>query len=194
MGDEAMDFFVFFGEPKDILNEYTEIVGKPGMPPLWSFGTWMSRITYFSQKDGYDVATNLRKHKIPSDVIHFDTGWFETDWQCDYQFAPNRFSDPQQMLDDLKKQGFHTCLWQLPYFTPKNRFFNELIEKDLYVKNAKGELPYEDVVTRFLQPAIPLNGIRINWRPELKWGRCHQGRFWRSGSVDGCMLQKSRLL
>lgn len=152
MGDEAMDFFVFFGEPKDILNEYTEIVGKPGMPPLWSFGTWMSRITYFSQKDGYDVATNLRKHKIPSDVIHFDTGWFETDWQCDYQFAPNRFSDPQQMLDDLKKQGFHTCLWQLPYFTPKNRFFNELIEKDLYVKNAKGELPYEDVVLDFSNP------------------------------------------
>lgn len=152
MGDEVMDFFVFFGEPKDILNEYTEIVGKPGMPPLWSFGTWMSRITYFSQKDGYDVATNLRKHKIPSDVIHFDTGWFETDWQCDYQFAPNRFSDPQQMLDDLKKQGFHTCLWQLPYFTPKNRFFNELIEKDLYVKNAKGELPYEDVVLDFSNP------------------------------------------
>lgn len=149
MGDETMDFFVFFGEPKDILNEYTEIVGKPGMPPLWSFGTWMSRITYFSQKDGYDVAENLRKHKIPSDVIHFDTGWFETDWQCDYQFAPNRFSDPQLMLDDLKKKGFHTCLWQLPYFTPKNRFFSELIEKDLYVKNGKGELPYEDVVLDF---------------------------------------------
>ena len=149
MGDETMDFFVFFGEPKDILNEYTEIVGKPGMPPLWSFGTWMSRITYFSQKDGYDVAENLRKHKIPSDVIHFDTGWFETDWQCDYQFAPNRFSDPQLMLDDLKKKGFHTCLWQLPYFTPKNRFFSELIEKDLYVKNGKGELPEEDVVLDF---------------------------------------------
>ena len=152
MGDETMDFFVFFGEPKDILNEYTEIVGKPGMPPLWSFGTWMSRITYFSQKDGYDVAENLRKHKIPSDVIHFDTGWFETDWQCDYQFAPNRFSDPQLMLDDLKNKGFHTCLWQLPYFTPKNRFFSELIEKDLYVKNGKGELPYEDVVLDFSNP------------------------------------------
>lgn len=152
MGDETMDFFVFFGEPKDILNEYTEIVGKPGMPPLWSFGTWMSRITYFSQKDGYDVAENLRKHKIPSDVIHFDTGWFETDWQCDYQFARNRFSDPQLMLDDLKNKGFHTCLWQLPYFTPKNRFFSELIEKDLYVKNGKGELPYEDVVLDFSNP------------------------------------------
>ena len=122
------------------------------MPPLWSFGTWMSRITYFSQKDGYDVAENLRKHKIPSDVIHFDTGWFETDWQCDYQFAPNRFSDPQLMLDDLKNKGFHTCLWQLPYFTPKNRFFSELIEKDLYVKNGKGELPYEDVVLDFSNP------------------------------------------
>lgn len=44
MGDENLDLFVFFGEPKDILDEYTDLVGKPGMPPLWSFGTWMSRI------------------------------------------------------------------------------------------------------------------------------------------------------
>lgn len=50
MGDENLDLFVFFGEPKDILDEYTDLVGKPGMPPLWSFGTWMSRITYFSEK------------------------------------------------------------------------------------------------------------------------------------------------
>lgn len=152
MGDENLDLFVFFGEPKDILDEYTDLVGKPGMPPLWPFGTWMSRITYFSEKEGYDVAANIRKNKYPCDVIHFDTGWFDVDWQCDYKFSENRFQNPQQMLKDLRSQGFHVCLWQLPYFTPKNRYFSELIEKDMYVKNGNGELPYEDVVLDFSNP------------------------------------------
>ena len=157
MGDENLDLFVFFGEPKDILDEYTDLVGKPGMPPLWSFGTWMSRITYFSEKEGYDVAANIRKNKYPCDVIHFDTGWFDVYWQCDYKFSENRFQNPQQMLKDLKSQGFHVCLWQLPYFTPKNRYFPELIEKNMYVKNGNGELPYEDVVLDFSNPET------VNW-------------------------------
>lgn len=157
MGDENLDLFVFFGEPKDILDEYTDLVGKPGMPPLWSFGTWMSRITYFSEKEGYDVAANIRKNKYPCDVIHFDTGWFDVDWQCDYKFSENRFQNPRQMLKDLKSQGFHVCLWQLPYFTPKNRYFPELIEKNMYVKNGNGELPYEGVVLDFSNPET------VNW-------------------------------
>ncbi len=152
MADEVMDIFIMLGEPKEILSEYTALVGRPSMPPLWSFGTWMSRITYFSEKEGREVASKLRECRIPSDVIHFDTGWFGTDWQCDYAFAADRFDDPVKMLADLKKQGFHTCLWQLPYFTPKNKFFPELVDKGLYVRNGRGELPYEDVVLDFTNP------------------------------------------
>ncbi len=153
IGDEALDLFVFLGEPKDILDEYTDLTGKAAMPPLWSFGLWMSRITYFSEADGRNVANLLRKNKIPSDVIHFDTGWFETDWRCDYQFSKSRFDDPGKMIKDLDDQGFKVCLWQLPYFVPKNTLFPEIIEKGLYVKNNKGNLPYEDAVLDFSNPA-----------------------------------------
>ncbi|MCF7803074.1 MAG: alpha-xylosidase [Candidatus Marinimicrobia bacterium] len=152
MGDDELDLFVFLGEPKDILDEYTEVTGKAPMPPLWSFGFWMSRITYFSEGDGRNVAMNLRKHEIPSDVIHFDTGWFETDWRCDYQFAESRFDEPEEMVSDLKGQGFHISLWQLPYFTPENTLFPEIIEKGLYVSDEKGNLPYEDAVLDFSNP------------------------------------------
>ena len=152
MADEQIDLFVFFGEPKDILNEYTNITGKSPMLPLWSFGTWMSRITYFSQEEGLEIARQLRAHQIPSDVIHFDTGWFGVDWQCDYQFAKDRFKDPVGMLKQLSKDGFHTCLWQLPYFTPKNRFFPEIIEKGLHVVNATGGMPVEDAILDFSNP------------------------------------------
>ena len=152
MADEQIDLFVFFGEPKDILDEYTNITGKSSMPPLWSFGTWMSRITYFSQKEGLEIARQLRQHRIPADVIHFDTGWFGVDWQCDYEFAKDRFEDPVKMLRQLASDGFHTCLWQLPYFTPKNRFFPEIIGKGLHVKNAAGGMPVEDAILDFSNP------------------------------------------
>lgn len=157
LGDETMDFFVFFGEPKEILDAYTDITGKSPMLPLWTFGTWMSRISYFSQKEGLDVARQLRAHKIPADVIHFDTGWFGTDWQCDYEFSKERFPNPEAMLKSLKSDGFHVCLWQLPYFTPKNRYFNELVSQGLAVKNSNGTLPYEDAVLDFTNP------LTVSW-------------------------------
>ncbi|MFT3738530.1 MAG: glycoside hydrolase family 31 protein [Breznakibacter sp.] len=153
VGDDELDLFVFLGTPKEILNQYTDLTGKAEMPPLWSFGLWMSRITYFSEADGRNVAARLRENKIPSDVIHFDTGWFETDWRCDYQFAPSRFNDAKKMIDDLKKQGLHICLWQLPYFVPQNTLFNEIVDKGLYVKDGKGGIPYEDAVLDFSNPA-----------------------------------------
>ena len=169
MADEQMDFFVFLGEPKDILYEYTEITGKSPLPPLWSFGTWMSRITYFSQEEGLEIARQLRANRIPADVIHFDTGWFGTDWQCDYQFAKDRFKDPVKMLKQLAKDGFHTCLWQLPYFTPKNRFFNEIIDKGLHVKNATGGMPVEDAILDFSNPET------VNWYQQKIEGLMKQG-------------------
>lgn len=153
IGDDELDLFVFLGEPKDILDEYTNLTGKAAMPPLWSFGFWMSRITYLSEKDGRDVAAKLRENRIPADVIHYDTGWFSTDWRVDYKFAPDRFTDPAKLMSDLKKDGFHVSLWQLPYFTPRNIYFNDLVKNDLVVKDGKGNLPYEDAVLDFSNPA-----------------------------------------
>lgn len=160
MADETMDFFFFLGKPADIIDQYTNLTGKSPLPPLWSFGTWMSRISYFTQEEGYEIAQKLRDNKIPSDVIHFDTGWFQTDWQCDYVFAPERFPDAPKMINDLLADGFHISLWQLPYFTPHNKYYQELIDKGLYVKNEKGGLPYEDVVLDFSNPAT------VSWYQE----------------------------
>ncbi len=169
MGDETMDFFLFFGEPKEILDAYTDITGKSPMLPLWTFGTWMSRITYFSQKEGLEIASQLRAHKIPCDVIHFDTGWFGVDWQCDYQFAKDRFANPTAMLAQMKRDGFHVCLWQLPYFTPKNRYFRELVENGMHVKNAMGGMPYEDAVLDLSNPAT------VRWYQDKIAGLLRQG-------------------
>ena len=167
--DETMDFFFFFGTPKEILQAYTDLSGHPEMPPLWSFGTWMSRITYLSQAEALDVADNLRSHRIPADVIHLDTGWFATDWECDYEFDPVRFPDPEGMIDTLLGQGFHISLWQLPYFTPHNRYYKELIEKGLYVRNDKGGMPFEDAVLDFSNPET------VSWYQDKLAGLLEKG-------------------
>jgi len=168
MADEVADLFVMIGSPKEILGEYTSLVGRPELPPLWSFGLWQSRISYFTEAEGRSVANKLRDLRIPSDVIHFDTGWFEVDWQCDYQFSHN-FKDATKMLADLKEQGFRTCLWQLPYFTPKNRYFNYLVENGMAVRNPRGGLPYEDAVLDFSNPKT------VEWYQQQLAGLLKQG-------------------
>jgi alpha-D-xyloside xylohydrolase len=169
IGDDEADLFIFLGEPKDILNEYTNLTGKAAMPPLWSFGFWMSRITYFSEEQGRAVVDKLRQNSIPADVLHFDTGWFETDWRCDYQFSKTRFKDAAKMMADFLRAGIHTSLWQLPYFVPKNSLFPEIIEKGLYVKNNKGNLPYEDAILDFSNPAA------VKWYQDKIAGMLRQG-------------------
>jgi alpha-D-xyloside xylohydrolase len=144
--DESLDLFVFLGSPKEILSEYTRLTGRSPVPPLWSFGFWMSRITYKSEEEVRAVALKLREQRVPSDVIHLDTGWFETDWRGDYKFSTTRFRDPARMIADLKKQGFHVSLWQYTYFTPKNELYSEIVSKGYAVKNEGGQQPFEDAV------------------------------------------------
>jgi alpha-D-xyloside xylohydrolase len=150
-GDENIDLFVFLGDPKEVLTEYTGVTGRSPVPPLWSFGLWMSRITYKSEAEVREVAAKLREERIPADVLHLDTGWFETDWQSTFRFS-KQFTDPTKMMGDLLKDGFHISLWQLPYFTPKNPLFPEIVEKGFNVRNAGGVRPDGDAVLDMSNP------------------------------------------
>ena len=152
LGDDQLDLFFFFGSPKEILSEYTALTGRASLPPPWTFGLWMGRQTYSSEKEVREVAKKLRQERIPSDVIHLDTGWPEVPHRCDFEFSRSRFVDPKKMLADLKEEGFRVSLWQLPYFNPKNRLHREAIEKDFVVLTASGEPPVDDAVIDLSKP------------------------------------------
>ena len=72
------------------------------MPPLWSFGVWMSRMTYFSADEVDEICDRMRAEHYPCDVIHLDTGWFCTDWLCEWKFNEERFPDPKRFIGRLK--------------------------------------------------------------------------------------------
>ena len=117
LNDHAtLDVFLIGGNtPENILRSYRMLTGFPQMPPLWSFGIWMSRMTYFSADEVNKICDRLRQEHYPCDVIHLDTGWFRTDWLCEWKFNPERFPDPKGFVQHLKKNGFKVSLWQLPY-------------------------------------------------------------------------------
>ena len=140
MCDRAtLDVFLIGGQtPEEILRGYRMLTGFPAMPPLWSFGIWMSRMTYFSADEVNDICNRLRAEHYPCDVIHLDTGWFRTDWLCEWKFNPERFPDPKGFIKGLADKGFKVSLWQLPYVAKgaeqleeakKNKFIAPLLKE-----------------------------------------------------------------
>ena len=126
----TLDVFLIGGAtPADILKGYRMLTGFPQMPPLWSFGIWMSRMTYFSAEEVEEICQKLRQEHYPCDVIHLDTGWFRTDWLCEWKFNPERFPDPEAFIQRLAQQGFKVSLWQLPYVAKGAEQLKEAKEK-----------------------------------------------------------------
>ncbi|NDJ62381.1 MAG: alpha-xylosidase [Chloroflexi bacterium] len=137
--DNHLDMFFIYGPAyKDILPRYTSLTGQPGLPPLWSFGLWMSRMSYNEQTQVETVAADLRDHQIPCDVIHIDTDWFADPWVNDLTFSPERFPDPQGMIARLREQGFRLTLWQIPYIAQTSAFYQEGVANGYFAKQPDG--------------------------------------------------------
>ena len=138
---ELLDLFLIYGpELKEILPRYTSITGEPSVPPKWSFGLWMSRISYNSQEQVEAVARELRDHRIPCDVIHIDTDWFEHEWECDLSFSPDKFPNPRAMTTRLREQGFHVSVWQWPNMVVGSEMYEEGRDKGYLARRLNGEV------------------------------------------------------
>lgn len=126
----ALDlFFIGGGSVGSILANYRRLTGVPTLPPLWSYGTWMAKMSYFSAEEVRSVANGMREGGFPCDVIHLDTGWFKTDWKCEWEFSTERFPDPERFMRELRDRGFRICLWQLPLVTEGTSLYAEARKK-----------------------------------------------------------------
>lgn len=135
--DPMLDLFFIGGDSiEQIIRNYRCITGFPRRPPLWSYGVWMSRMTYLTADETYEVANRLREQRFPCDVIHLDTGWFETDWQCDWEFSKTRFPDPAKYMQNMRQKGFRISVWQMPTLSKENRLF-ELAKENGYIAPKK---------------------------------------------------------
>ena len=143
--DSQIDYFVIGGKtPKDIIKGYCTLTGFAKLPPLWSFGLWMSRNSYVSWEVVDDVAKKVRENDIPCDVLHLDTAWFNRDWNCDLKFSQERFPNPKENIERYKKDGFKISLWQYNFIPPNddNENYHEAVKYGYLSKDKDGK-PYQ---------------------------------------------------
>jgi alpha-glucosidase (family GH31 glycosyl hydrolase) len=136
----TIDFYFFSGKSfQEILGLYTELTGKPKLPPAWSFGLWyICRM----QANDYEVvndALNFRREEIPCDVIGLEPGWMETEYDLSVDkkwnsklfpipaWAPN---GPHTFISALKRMGFKLDLWLC-------NEYDLLFEEDRRIKGIK---------------------------------------------------------
>ncbi|MFA7119320.1 MAG: alpha-xylosidase [Sphaerochaetaceae bacterium] len=131
--DEVLDlFFIGGGDMERIVWNYRRITGFPADVPFWSYGTWMSRMSYFSADETRIVVKRMREGKFPCDVIHIDTGWFKKDWKCEWEFNPEKFPEPEKYLKEMEEQGIKISLWQLPCIAKDTKYY-DVATKNCYV-------------------------------------------------------------
>lgn len=138
---EALEYFVIDGPtPKDVLERYTALTGRPPVVPAWSYGLWLS--TSFTTD--YDEATvtsfvdEMARRELPVSVFHFDCFWMrEFNW-CDFEWDTRVFPDPDGMLQRLHDRDLRVCVWLNPYIGQRSPLFAEAAEQGFLVTRPDG--------------------------------------------------------
>ncbi len=90
----TIDYYVLAGgDFKNILAAYTDLTGKPKLPPIWAFGLWYLFRDEANDWEVIQSAERFRSEGIPCDVLGLEPGWMEKvyDYSTDKKWHPARF-------------------------------------------------------------------------------------------------------
>ncbi|MEF2966027.1 TIM-barrel domain-containing protein [Paenibacillus sp. M1] len=129
----ALTVHWFTGAPLAVISSFSEVTGKPVLPPKWAFGPWMSSNNWDSQAETMKQVELTSRYEIPSTVIVLEqwsdeaTFYIFNDAQYkavdggemltyeDFTFPEwGRWPNPRQMVEELHGQGLKVLLWQIP--------------------------------------------------------------------------------
>ena len=136
---ESLEYMIIAGlSPKDILNRYTALTGRPGLPPAWSYGLWLttSFTTSYDEKTVTSFLDGFRSRDIPLRVFHFDCFWMKSFQWCDFEFDDEKFSDAAGYLRRLKDRGMKLCVWINPYIGQASPLFAVGKKKGYFIMRA----------------------------------------------------------
>ncbi len=117
----VIDFYLFAAPTfKEMIALYTDLTGKPKLPPEWSFGLWYICRTQANDAEVMNDAVNFRREGIPCDLIGLEPGWMETDYDqtTEKNWSKTRFPLPDwqkkgqyTFIKALQRMGYHLELW-----------------------------------------------------------------------------------
>ena len=143
---EELDYYLIAGTPKEIVSAYTDLTGKPAVPPEWAFGLWTSTsFEAFTEASALEQARRMRAEGIPCDVFHLDSFWQRPQMWCDFEWDTARIPDPRRLLGALHQDGFRTCLWINPYVAIQSALYQEGAAKGYFLRRPDGSV-YQPIV------------------------------------------------
>ena len=141
-GEHVEYLYIYGPSPKEILEKYTALTGRPTMPPAWSFGLWLSTsfVTEYDEQTVGGFIRQMAERDIPLSVFHFDCFWMREYQWCDFDWDPRVFPDPHGMLTRLKQDGLKISLWINPYIGQASPLFDEAKKLGYLLKRADGSV------------------------------------------------------
>lgn len=140
---ERLDYFFINGDSmKEVLERYTDITGKPALPPAWTFGLWLSTsfTTNYDEKTVMSFIDGMLDRGIPMKVFHFDCFWMKEFHWSDFTWDSRVFPDPAGMLSRIKAKGLKVCVWINPYIGQCSSMFDEGMEGGYFLKRPDGSV------------------------------------------------------
>ncbi len=141
---EKLDFMVIGGDDmKGVLKNYTDLTGKPALPPAWSFGLWLtsSFTTSYDEDTVMSFVDGMAERNIPLHVFHFDCFWMKENEWCNFTWDEDMFPDVEGMLGRMKNdKNLKICVWINSYIAQKSPLFLEAKELGYLLKRANGDV------------------------------------------------------
>ena len=136
-----LDYYFLYGpDPKRVIEEFTSLVGRTPLPPLFALGYQQCRYSYYPEARVREIAAEFRKRRIPADVIYLDIDYQQNNRP--FTIDRERFPTFEQMIADLKGEGFKVVaitdlhIAKLPGYKP----YDEGIKGDYFIKNPDGSI------------------------------------------------------
>ncbi|WP_342114212.1 glycoside hydrolase family 31 protein [Pseudoduganella sp. OTU4001] len=109
-----IDYYVMSGPaPKDVLQQYAHLTGKPPLMPQWSLGFQQSKWSYKTDAEVRAIAQRLRSERLPADVVYMDIDY--QDRARPFTVNRNTFPDVRKLASDLRGQGLRLVLITDPH-------------------------------------------------------------------------------
>ena len=140
---ERLDYVFFDGpDPRGVLRRYTSLLGRPALPPPWTFGLWLSTsfLTKYDEETVLSFVDGMRERGIPLSVFHFDCCWMRPFHWTDFLWDPATFPDPRGLLRKLHERGLRVCVWINPYVAQASALFDEGLEKGYFLHRRNGDV------------------------------------------------------
>ena len=140
---ESLDYFLINGPTmKDVLMRYTDLTGKPGLPPEWTFGLWLSTsfMTRYDEETVLSFIDGMLERGIPLKVFHFDCLWMKLFHWTDFLWNSDTFPNPQGMIEKIHAKGIQVCVWINPYVAQRSALFEEGKKNGYFLKRKNGDV------------------------------------------------------